>query len=98
MNSPGRPIPFLFAVLAAPPAGGAAGVALVFSGVLSGIPALAAPNVRAPKEAPALPPKPALQPCLQPQGDPLSAQKIMQDLAAGRSVDLQGRIIDGSLD
>jgi len=55
---------------------------------------------RPPKEAPPPAPaaKPAPPPCLQPQGEPLSAQKIMQDLAAGRSVDLQGRIIDGSLD
>src|SRR5262245_49357889 len=42
--------------------------------------------------------KPALPPCLQPQGDPIPAQKIMNDLVAGRTVDLQGRIIDGSLD
>src|SRR4030095_5831648 len=41
--------------------------------------------------------KPAPPPCLQPQGEPLSAQKIMQDLAAGRMVELHGRIIDGSL-
>src|SRR5262249_12576801 len=42
--------------------------------------------------------KPAPPPCLQPQGDPIPAQKIMNDLVIGRTVDLQGRIIDGSLD
>lgn len=55
----------------------------------------AAPRDHA-KETP--PPKPAVPPCLIPQGEPIPAQRIMQDLAAGRAVDLQGRIIDGSLD
>lgn len=95
MRNPITPTLLISAALAASTQTGALGAASARSEVdrvAGAIAARPAPGTPAPAA------KPAPPPCLQPQGEPLSAQKIMQDLAAGRMVELQGRIIDGSLD
>ena len=44
------------------------------------------------------PPTPPASRCTPPSGDPISADQILADLGQGKNVDLQGKIIDGSLD
>ena len=61
------------------------------------VPALAAaPAART--ASPENPPKPVAIRCYPPQGESIPAQKILHDLFSGKDVDLQGRIIEGSLD
>lgn len=56
-----------------------------------------APAVKGSPGTPAKEP-PAASRCYPPQGESIPAQKVMRDLIEGKDVDLQGRIIEGSLD
>ena len=101
MKTAVRPVSWIIAVLAALPAGGAVGAAFVFPTALMAAaagPTAADSSAAARTAAQIAKAKPSPPPCLLAQGEPIPAQKIMQDLALGRIVDLQGRIIDGSLD